>query len=669
MRETSAAMTTLCGKAVTLLLTLFALVAPLRAEPNHIAATLVAESPVVAPRGTVMLAIDMRPEPGWHGYWKNPGEAGFEPRFEWRGDLKFGKPLFPVPQSLVVGGLMNYVYEGPHALLVPVSVPESATVGTVMPVTLKLDYLVCTDKICVPERALLSTTLTVGEPIIDPALRARFDGWRAKLPTPLGSQARFERADGKLRLAIPFPAAAELREPHFFPGENGLIVDSGAQSFTRGGDLLIVEAPLGSGAGAVAGVLAIGQGRGLTISALPGPVPVATTSGGFATILLALGGAILGGLILNVMPCVFPIIGLKAMSLAKAGGGERVARRDALGYTLGAVMVCVGLGAAILALRAGGSAVGWAFQLQDPRVIVVLLVLVTAIALNLAGLFELPTVGGNLASSNSVATGALAAFVATPCTGPFMGAALGAALVLPTAAALAVFAGLGLGLALPFLALGFVPALRQRLPRPGAWMSTLRRVLSVPMFATALGLVWLLGRQAGSDAAAVGLAGALIAALVLWWAGLRQGRGRGGLALAGIAALVAAAVTAVLLPVAPVGAAAPSTLAAEPFSEERLAALRAEHRPVFVYFTADWCLTCKVNERVAIERPEVAAAFKAGGIAALVGDWTRADPAIGRFLAAQGRSGVPLYLFYSRDGEAQTLPQVLMPATLTALGK
>jgi thiol:disulfide interchange protein len=231
-----------------------------------------------------------------------------------------------------------------------------------------------------------------------------------------------------------------------------------------------------------------------------------------------------------------------------------------------------------------------------------------------------------------------------------------------------VFAGLGLGLALPFLLLGFVPALRRALPKPGAWMATMRRILSVPMFLTALGLVWLLGRQAGSDAVTVALLGSLGAALAFWWVGLRQAKGKAGLAIGTLAAVVASGLAIAYLPAGtPAAAAAPTALNAEPFSETRLAALRAEGRPVFVYFTADWCLTCKVNERVAIEQPSVEAAFKTGNVAVLVGDWTRSDPAIGRFLEVQGRSGVPLYLFYPKGGEAQTLPQVLTPGTLTAL--
>ena len=650
---------------------------PAIAQRNDITATLVAESLTPAPGKTVTLAIAMDPKPGWHGYWSNPGDAGLEPRFDWvlPTGVSTAPVQFPVPQTLLTSGLMNHVFEGPHAFLVPLAVPANAPIGTKLPVALTIDYLACTDKICVPQRAALSAVLTVGDGQVTSDTRARFDAWRIKLPTPIGASARFTRIGEGLRLAIPFPEGASLGNAHFFAQTRGMVIDAAPQKFGRDGDLLIAElaAPAGSTA-AVAGVLALGDGRGLTVVAEQGIVPALPVLGtSLSTILIALGGAILGGLILNIMPCVFPILSLKALSLAKAGGDanpdrEIAARRDALGYTFGAVLICVALGGAILALRAAGSSVGWAFQLQDPRVIIALIALVTAIALNLAGLFELPTVGGGLASGNSIATGALAAFIATPCTGPFMGAALGSALVLPTAAALAVFAGLGFGLALPFLLLGFIPALRRLLPKPGAWMATLRRILSVPMFLTVLGLVWLLGRQAGSDAVAVALLGALGAALAFWWAGLRQARGKSGLAIGAVLAVVASVLAIAYLPAAsPAAAAVPTALNAEPFSESRLAALRREGRPVFVYFTADWCLTCKVNEQVAIEQSVVGKAFKAGNVAVLVGDWTRNDPAIGRFIESQGRSGVPLYLFYPKEGDVQTLPQVLTPGTLTAL--
>ncbi|MFL6857368.1 MAG: protein-disulfide reductase DsbD family protein, partial [Allosphingosinicella sp.] len=481
------------------------------------------------------------------------------------------------------------------------------------------------------------------------------------------------------RLAIPLPAAAAVDDPYFFALTEGALRYAAPQAVSRRGDRLIVETQAGDEApAAVEGVLKLGPGRGLAVRALPGPVGPARTplaaapvqpEIGLRAALLALAGALIGGLLLNIMPCVFPILSLKALSLARAGGEAQGARREALAYAAGVILVCVALGAILLAVRAGGAAVGWAFQLQDPRVTLLLLILVSAIAFNLAGLFELPGFGGGerLAGRGGAFgafwTGALAAFVATPCTGPFMGAALGAALVLPAAAALAVFAGLGFGLALPFLLLGFVPALRRRLPRPGPWMARLRRILAVPMALTAAWFAWLLARQSGTAGLLVGLAAAVIVGAALWWAARRN---RWSLALPGL--LVAGGAMALLPSAEPPSAAREgAALAALPFSEARLAALRAEGKPVFVYFTADWCLTCKVNEKAVLERAEVAAAFRRRGVAVLVGDWTRGDPAIGRFLEKQGRSGVPLYLWYAPGKDAEMLPEILTTGGLTAL--
>jgi thiol:disulfide interchange protein len=513
-----------------------------------------------------------------------------------------------------------------------------------------------------------------------------FDRFRQALPKPLGSEGRFERAGNRFRLAIPVPAGLELREPYFFPLTDGALSYAAAQTVSRAGDTLIVEteAPANGGSfDAVEGVLKLSDGNGLSLRALPGTVPAAGTpvtaeaeqpAPGASAVLAALLGALLGGLLLNVMPCVFPILSLKALSLAKAGGDEGAAKREAVAYTAGAVLICLGLGAALLALRASGAAAGWAFQLQDPRVILSLLLLITGIALNLAGLFELPalTGGGRLAERGGLSgafwTGALAAFVATPCTGPFMGAALGAALVLPTAVALAVFAGLGFGLALPFLLLGFVPALRRRLPKPGVWMERFRRLMSVPMFLTALALAWILGRQAGVDGMALGLAAAMLLGLALWWVGQRQGRRGSWMPLAPAALAAVAAV--VLVPTAatePAMATSQNMLKSEPFSEARLTSLQQEGRPVFVYFTADWCVTCKVNEKGALEREQVADAFAAKQVAVLVGDWTRGDAAIGRFLEKHGRSGVPLYLYYEPGKPVEILPQVLTPSRLVSM--
>jgi thiol:disulfide interchange protein len=652
-------------------------------EPGQraMASRLVAEHDAPAGGGRVTLALVMTPKLGWHGYWKNPGDAGAPPRFVWSlpAGVRAGEVRFPLPGRLTIAGLMNYVYEGEFAQLVDLEIPAGLAHGTLLPVRLRADYLVCTDQICVPESADVALDLTVGRPS---AADPRFDRWRAALPRPLGSAASFARVGDRLRLAVPLPAAVPVAEAYFFPLTEGVIDHAAPQAVSRRGDLLIVETRAGTGpaAAAIEGVLSLGERQGLALHAAPGLVPAAgapvaavdagTAPGsGWHTILLALGGALLGGLLLNVMPCVFPILSLKALSLARAGGDERAARREGIAYTIGAIVTCLALGGILLGLRSGGAAVGWAFQLQDPRVILFLLLLVTAIALNLAGLFELPAVarGSALAARDGAGgafwTGALAAFVATPCTGPFMGAALGAALVLPAAAALAVFAGLGFGLALPFLLLGLVPALRRRLPAPGPWMIRLRRILAVPMALTALALAWILGRQAGATGLALGLGAVAIVAAALWWAGRRHG-------WAPLAPAAAAMLGALLLvPAASAPAARPVARlpGAEPFSEARLAALRAEGRPVFVYFTADWCLTCKVNETAVLDRAEIAEAFADRRVAVLVGDWTRGDAAIGRFLEKHGRSGVPLYLWYAPGRPAETLPQILTMGTVKGL--
>jgi thiol:disulfide interchange protein len=369
---------------------------------------------------------------------------------------------------------------------------------------------------------------------------------------------------------------------------------------------------------------------------------------------------------------VFPILSLKELTLARAGESEAGARREALAYTAGVLLACVALGALLLVLRSAGSEIGWAFQLQEPGVVVALLVLSVAITANLAGLYELPSLsitrsGGRM---SAFATGLLAAFVATPCTGPFMAAALGAALLLPWAQALLLFAMLGLGLALPFLALGFVPALRRVLPKPGRWMETFRRVLAVPMGLTALALLWLAWRLGGPWFAALALSLAVMLVAVLFLLSSRSWNTRlPRLVYVGFGAVALVALVPALTRAYEPGSAGgeESILAVQPFSEAQLASARGTGKPVFLWFTADWCLTCKVNESVAIEREGTREAFEAAGVVAMRGDWTRRDPAITRFLTAHGAAGVPLYLWYKPGGEAEVLPQVLTPDTLSEL--
>ena len=650
------------------------------AKGPHIAISLSAESAAPAPGGTVTIAYDAVPQPGWHGYWQNPGDAGFPAKLVWTlpSGVTADAPRYPVPTTLLIGegadALQNYVFDQRFTPLIDLHLPPGLAPGTKLPIRLKASYLVCTDQICVPEKADLALDLVVGDGAIAPAARARFDAFRQALPKPLGAAAIYQRDAKGLRLAIPYPAGAPLSDAYFFATTPNRVAYNAPQKATREGDRLIVETQASKPVdGPIEGVLRIGKAQGLMLRAEPGVVPVpaaaAPMTAWLPAALLALGGALLGGLILNVMPCVFPILSLKALQLARGGMDEREARGEALAYTAGVLSVIVGLGAAILALRAGGTAVGWAFQLQNPAVVAALLLLVAALTLNLAGLFEIPTprfVDSASGASGAFATGALAAIIVTPCTGPFMGAALGAALVLPWYAGLGVFAGLGLGLALPFLAIGFVPALRRALPKPGAWMGHFRHFLALPMGLTGVWLAWVLGGEAGVDGMAIGLAGIVGVAAVLLLVGERQRRGlsAGLLALVALVGVTGATAWAVK-PQARDAIA--RTDGAQPFSEETLATLRANRKPVFVYFTADWCLTCKVNERVAIDTAPVQAAFAKHGVTTLVGDWTRGDPKLGRFIEAHNRAGVPLYLFYPVGAsEPEVLPQVLTSDLLVA---
>jgi thiol:disulfide interchange protein len=657
------------------------LAVPVRAAPTHITPALVAETDAPAADKDVTLAFVMRPAPEWHGYWRNPGDAGLPTRVAWTAPkgLAFGPLQYPVPQPLLIAGLMNYVYEKDYALLTTAHIPAGLAAGTRLHVSAKLDWLACNPQTCVPESATLAIMLTVGDGAIAPDRRARFDHWRAALPKPLGAPARYEVANGRFRIELPLPASVDAAKAYFFAGTDGAIDYAAPQKAVHDGDRLVIEtAARPKPPTRVDGLVSLGPDMGLSFTATPGKVApagalpaAASEATGFW---LALGGAILGGLLLNIMPCVFPILSLKALSLARAGGKESEARGEALAYTAGVVLVCAALGAAVLALRTTGELVGWAFQLQDPRVIAGLLLLVLAIALNLAGLFELPVLSGGSGlagaggKSGAFWTGALAAFVATPCAGPFLGVALGAAIALPAAEAMAVFVGLGLGVALPFLLLGFVPALRRRLPKPGAWMDLFRHILAVPMLLTALGLAWILGKEAGVDGMGIGLSAALLLALGLWWAGRRQAALKGGAWWPVLAALIGAVALIAMVPRTAAEAAAPAQAGTVKFDEAKLAELRKQGRPVFLYFTADWCLTCKVNERAAIDTAEVAKAFADKHVVVMVGDWTRGDPAISRFINAHGRSGVPFYLFYpAGGGEPRELPQILTPGLLAGL--
>jgi DsbC/DsbD-like thiol-disulfide interchange protein/cytochrome c biogenesis protein CcdA len=645
-----------------LLLLIALLLLPALAQAQHIVPELVAEGPA-PPGGQVELAIRMHTQQGWHGYWQNPGDAGLPMKVDWQLPSGFaaGPLRYPVPTRLTVAGLMNYVFEHDYALLVRLQVPANAS-GTV-PVRAEAHWLACTEQVCVPERGELSLDLPVGNGMPN---RAEFDTWRQQLAQPIATIGHVDRADGKLRVAIPLPASVAVDKPYVFPITDNAVDYEAPQSFRRTGDWLVAELQPKGAPAQFDGVLAMQDGRGLQFHAVPGAVPQGGSRigelGWQAAVLAALA-AIAGGILLNLMPCVFPILALKTLHVAKAGEGAREARADALAYLAGTIVGTGALGVALLLIRAAGTEAGWAFQLQDPRTIMLLLLLAVAITANLLGLFELPVVGGTLQPAGSFGTGGLAAFVATPCAGPFLGAALGAALALPPAGSIAIFASLGLGLGLPFVLLAFVPSVRDRLPKPGRWMDRLKRFLAIPMGLSAIAALWLLWRLAGEQALLVGLTAVALLVVMLIPLGLRQRRGQ---ALSGIGPLaLLVTVASVAIGSLPRSTASIKHFAgADSWSEARVAADVQNHRPAFVYFTADWCLSCKVNETTSIDRTEVRDAFKKADVDVLAGDWTNGDPAITRFLESRGRAGVPLYLWYAPGKPPEELPQLLTPAML-----
>ncbi|TQL17720.1 thiol:disulfide interchange protein [Zymomonas mobilis] len=684
----------------------------------HIEPQFIAESSTPMAGGKVTIALEMKPHNGWHGYWKNGGDAGQETEIIWHFPRKItaGAIQYPIPEKMKVAGLMSYVYRHDYRLLVDLNIPAGLPIGTELPISAQLNWLACTDTSCVPETAERHFLLRIGKGEVSPENQSLFQTFRRALPETSGIPALFAEKENNIVLKLDYPEQEKVNTASdglwFFPSQDGVFDYSANQQLFRQGDTLFLVLPLRNKAqipSNIEGVLRLKDNQGFWINArkdsisLPDKAPVILSSnseeGQAKTVAanpanqeeapprhsgkllwLALGGAFIGGLILNIMPCVFPILSLKALSLARTHAPEKAHRLEASAYSAGVIMVCLGLGGSLLLFRAGGHAVGWAFQLQYPHIVLALMVLTAMIGFNLAGLFELPSFnGGTNPKQDSLlgafTTGALAAFIATPCTGPFMAAAIGVALVLSPIESLMVFAGLGFGMALPFLAIGFIPSVRRLLPRPGAWMATMRHILAIPMFITSLWLGWTLGHQIGSDGLIVALGICLLSASGLWWTGKRQQKGKDYSFLPALIAIIFSVIIGAFTPSRPIAQeASPKTETAadapevQRFSENAVEELHRQKKPLFIYFSADWCLTCKVNEKMAIDRDSTRQAFRQKGIVTLHGDWTNGDPEITRFLGKVHRSGIPLYLYYPAEGEIQILPQILTTGLLQNLG-
>jgi thiol:disulfide interchange protein len=656
--------------------------------------TLVSEMEAVAPGRSFRVLLRQRLAPGWHTYWINPGDAGQPPEVDFV--LPPGAsatPLrFPAPHRIPFGPLVNFGYEGEALFTATVTVPADARPGASLPVEARASWLVC-ERVCIPEEATFRIDLPVAaSPQPSAAARPLFVAAEAAEPRAAPWSARFSQ-DGRaasIELAGDGLGPAAIREAFFFPLTEGLIDNAATQTLEAQDGALRLALVRGNAAvpAVVEGVVAIVDGAGVhsAYRVSTGASPVAATTAGPAPaapvgLLTVIGWAFLGGLILNLMPCVFPILAMKAVGIAGLSGRERGAvRAHAASYVAGVVLSFVALAAVLLVLRQAGLAAGWGFQFTSPLFVAATAWVMLAVGLSLSGVMHVggPVgIGQSLAvrggHAGSFATGVLAVVVATPCTAPFMAAAIAAAVAMPAPAMLGVFAAMGLGMAAPYGLLALVPSLARLLPRPGAWMDVFKQALAFPMYGAAAWLVWVLAQQSGADGVLVALVGGVLIAFAAWSYGAVQRSGADGLRLGHGFAAVALIGAVALLPqlrTSAAGPAAATTAAhAERWSAERVAALRAEGRPVFVNLTAAWCITCKVNERVALRADAVQRAFAARNVAQLEGDWTSGDAEITRILREHGREGVPLYLYYAGDAPPAVLPQILTEGiVLQAIG-
>ncbi len=656
----------------------------------RVTARLLAEGPV-APGGQVWIAVEEVIRPNWHTYWINPGDAGNPTTIDWTlpSGWSAGEIHWPRPKRLPVGPLMDYGYEGKLWLLVPVSAPASARSGEVVTLNVAATWLVC-ERICIPEEAALSVDVRIGDGPRDSALAPDFAAGRALLPTdspwPV-SHAMGASID--LFVAVPALASARPAAVEFYPLDAGAIRNPAPQQVGYNDKGLVLRLTPGTKAATLTtlnGVLVLtgsdGSVQALNIKAPQGLVPAAdftTTAAAPAAdampLLLAMAFAALGGLILNIMPCVLPILAMKALAMARHAGSERrIVVTETFAYSSGVVLSFLALGAALLLLRAGGEAVGWGFQLQSPIAVAGFALLVFAVGLNLSGVFEVGSVtaGESLTRKSGTAgaffTGMLAVAVGAPCTMPFGAAALGFALTQGPVAAMLVFLALGVGFALPFLILGLVPGVLAFVPKPGPWMLYFKQALAFPMYAAAAWLAWVLAVQAGANSLVLLFTAAVTLALAAWlWTATRHLSARGRAIGAGVVILLllgAGGAVARLKPATSsptaesgVGAALPNR---EPYSAARLAELRAAGRPVFLDTTAAWCISCLVNEQTALASEAVKTAFTARNIVYLVADWTNRNPEGAALLKQHDRAGPPLYLYYAPSAPApKVLPQIL----------
>jgi thiol:disulfide interchange protein DsbD len=689
------------------------------ADAPHVHVRLVFPGGNFLPVGHDRAGLYFQLEPGWHIYWKNPGDAGEPPHIHWTlpEGVAAGPMQFPAPKKLPLGPLMDFGYEDEVLFPMELDIAKGAKPG---PATLhaKVDWLVCRAT-CIPGKADLEATLYLV--VEDPKGTSYFPpdagawvGFRDSFPKPMpaGAKTVFEPTKEGFRLWV--ETGQTENQVSFFPSDENILDNPAPQKLTPTAKGLLLDlkkdANLSANPAQLKGVLELSGGRAFELAAQAGKVtaqplssaashpatpaatlfasgpapafspaiPIGTKSISLSELLRVSGLAFLGGLILNLMPCVFPVLFLKGLALVNSGNEERhKLRAHGLVYAAGILVSFWILVAVLLGLRAAGATLGWGFQFQSPIFLELMAGLLFFLGLSLAGQFEiglsLTSAGGALAVkqgyTGSFFTGVLAVIVATPCTAPFMGAAIGYALAQPAAVTLGVFTALALGLAAPYVALTLQPAWTRLLPRPGAWMEVLRQAVSVPIFATVIWLAWVLAQAYGAAILAALLASFLLLAIAGWFLGRWPAKRWATV----VAALILLGVIAISIFAPAKLAVASETLNPpemkglwQPWSAQAVSSSLAAGQPVFVDFTAKWCLSCQVNERVALDQPEVEQAFQVRNVVLMRADWTRHDEAITQALAALGRSGVPAYALYAPgQSEPQLLPEVLTPGIVT----
>jgi thiol:disulfide interchange protein DsbD len=698
----------------------------------NVKSRLVSEARTIGPGQTVWLALEFNIRDGWHTYWRNPGDSGQATSIEWALPPGFtaGGIVWPTPHRFDLAPLVNYGYTKHVMHLVPLTAPADLKSGAPVTLSAKVSYLVCSD-VCIPEDVNLALTVptSASAGAADPADAALFTAARSELPVAAPAPTSASVKDGSLVITLG-PAwgatLSQIQSLTFFPLNEGSIEYAAPQILTRSPDALQLAMKVGDDppkTGIVAGVLVATERSGNATVSVPIEIAAQFTAANLAVTSVSAAGtgaasstaagsaaagptasavdaakatdaaprpalasllllAILGGLVLNLMPCVFPVLSIKAIGLVEQAKKHPAAvRTKGVVFAAGVIASMLALAAVLLGLRAGGEEIGWGFQLQSPLFVTLMVYLLLAVGLNLSGVFEvggsLAGVGDGLTQGDSYRaaffTGVLTTLVATPCTAPFMAAAVGAALTQSPALALAIFAALGLGLSLPYLLLSFAPWMRRALPKPGAWMDTLKQVFAFPMYASAAWLLWVLAQQTSPLGLGAALAGAILVALAAWAYQKSKSSSTTGRVTALVTALTAA-LLAVLLPVrysgvalatpGSVSATAPDAAGWIPYDAQKVAELSASGKPLLVNFTASWCLTCLVNERNAFADPAVQDVFRDKGVTLMKGDWTNRDPQITKALTAFGRAGVPLYVVYNaKPGSAAPL---VLPQLLTA---